>query len=140
MASSVALLTIHLLGVGVLVGVVVASLYYVTKIQSVDRLKDFIALRRIGSIGATVAILAGIALAWKSAGTLLQNPLFLTKLALVLADGMIAEFGFLKVLKDALAKNDTTNIKTKLLPWAIISAVIVAAIIAISVYRSKSAG
>lgn len=140
MATSVVLLTIHLLGVGVLVGVVFISLYFVTKIQSIEQLRSFIVLRRIGSIGATVAILAGIGLAWKSAGSLLQNPLFLTKLGLVLADGVIAEFGFLKVLKNALAKNDASNIKNKLLPWAIVSALIVAAIIAISVYRSKSFG
>ena len=140
MTSSVVLLTIHLLGVGVLVGVVFASLYYVLRLKSLEQLKDFITLRRIGSVGATVAILAGIGLAWKSAGVLLANPLFLTKLGLVLADGIIAELGFLKVLKDCSAKNDTANVKNKLLPWAIISAGIVVAIIAISVYRSKATG
>lgn len=119
---------------------VFASLYYVLKLKSVEQLNDFIVLRRIGSVGAAVAILAGIGLAWKYANALLQNPLFLTKLGLVMADGVIAEFGFIKVLKDALVKNDTANIKNKLLPWAILSVLIVIAIVAISVFRAKSRG
>lgn len=140
MTASVVLLTIHLLGVGVLVGVVFASLYYVLKIQSVEQLKDFISLRKIGAIGATVAILAGIGLAWSRAGELFNNPLFLTKMGLVLADGVIAELIFLRFLQKKLAQNNLADIKGKLLPWAIISALVVTAIIAISVYRAKSTG
>lgn len=140
MAWTTVLLTVHLLGVAVLVGVVFMSLYYVTKLQSLEQLKDFINLRRIGSVGASVAILAGIAMAWKWVDTLRNDPVFLTKIGLVLADGVIAEFGFIKVLKDALAKNEVSGVKNKLFYWAIISAAIVTAIIAISVYRSKLHG
>lgn len=134
----VILLTLHLLGVGILVGVVFVSLYFVTKAQSVDQLRSFIALRRIGSLGTAVAIAAGIALAWQWASFLLQSPLFLTKLGLVLADGLIAQFGFLPALKGALARNDTNGIKAKLLPWAIVSVAIIIAIVAISVFRAES--
>lgn len=140
MTWPVVLLTIHLLGVAVLVGVVFLSLYYVTKLQSIEQLKDFINLRRIGSVGASVAILAGIAMAWRWVDTLRNDPVFLTKIGLVLADGVIAEFGFIKVLKDALSKNDISGVKSKLFYWAILSVLIVTAIIAISVYRSKLHG
>lgn len=140
MTASVIWLTVHLLGVGVLVGVVFASLYYVLKLTSIEQLKDFITLRRIGSAGAAVAILAGVVMAWKWADQLRNDPVFLTKIGLVLADGLIAEFGFIRILKGAVAQNNTANIKNRLLPWAILSVLIIVAIISISVYRAKGHG
>jgi hypothetical protein len=140
MTASVVLLTLHLLGVAVMVGVVFVSLYYVTKLHSLEQLKDFINLRRIGSVGAGIAIVSGIAMAWRWAEHLRNDPVFMTKIGLVLADGIIAEFGFIKVLTKALSKNDITGVKNRLFYWAILSVLIVAAIIAISVYRSKLHG
>jgi len=138
MDSAIILKSIHLLGVGVLVGVVFFSLYCAVKLRSIDQLKDFITLRRIGAAGAAVAILAGIAMAWRWFSYLLNDNSFLLKMGLVLADGVIAELIFIRILKQSLANSDIEGAKKRLLPWAIISVLIVIAIVVVAVYRSKS--
>lgn len=138
MSLSVLLLTIHLVAVGVLVGVVFLSLYYVIKSKSIEQLQDFIAIRRIGSISATIAILSGITMFSRSPSSHLGDIFFWAKMSLIVIDGLIAEFGFIHVLKKAVANKDTSDLRGKLLFWAIMSAVVIIAIIAISVYRSKA--
>jgi len=137
MTQKVLLLTFHLIGVGTLVGVVFASVYYVLKLKTVEQLKDFITLRRIGAAGATLAILSGLVMSYRWLGNLIYEVAFMSKMGLILLDGIIAEFVFVKVLKKARAENSTESIKNKLLPWAIVSVLIVVAIITISAYRDK---
>jgi hypothetical protein len=131
----VVLLTLHLLGVGTLIGVVVLTLLFLRAAAPVN-IQVLPAIRKIGMYGAILAIVAGILMAIPRYSGLLTNPLFLTKLALVLADGVIAE----RIIKHFLEEADLNNpesLRKKLLPWAWLSLAIVVAIVAISVYRSK---
>lgn len=125
---TVLLVTLHLLGVGLVVGVVFLSL--VLSYQAVPQQPFFRLVRNYGSFGAALAILSGILLALRYKIPLVGNYLFDAKLLLIVADGLIAQF----IFKPQLATNSPRNLKA----WAWLSVLIVIAIVAISVIRAKT--
>lgn len=133
------LLTLHLLGVGVLIGVVVITFFIgLSKEFSRESTVSFIKLRRIGSGGAALAILSGLLMAVPYYEGLLRSSLFLTKLALVFSDGLISQLIILPKLKEVLQSHRYAEAPKAVAFWSLVSLVIVITIVAISVFRSKA--
>jgi|GEM_PF-2567177 len=133
------LLTLHLLGVGVLIGVVVITFFIGLKGEfSRELTVNFIKLRKIGSGGAALAILSGLLMAVPYYEGLLRSPLFLTKLALVFSDGVISQLIILPKLKEVLKTHRYAEAPKAIAFWSLVSLIIVVTIVAISVFRSKA--
>ncbi len=95
-------------------------------------------IRNAGSLGAGLAIITGIIMAWRYGIPLRGNYLFDTKLILVAADGLIAQFVIKKQLNAAIDTNQPGVVRAQLLTWAWLSVLIILAIVAISVVRAKT--
>jgi len=133
----IVLLSLHLLGVGTLVGMVVLTLFLFgpKQFERVGQ-ETLLIIRRIGMYGAALAILTGLIMFARYFEHLIRNPLFITKLALVLADGIIAE-RIIKHRLEQLQADDQEGQRQKLVGWAWLSLAVVVAIVSISVYRAK---
>jgi hypothetical protein len=141
MFTTVALVTLHLLGVGAVVGVVFATLVLVHQsLTNTAHLPLLRALRLVGACGGGVAILTGITMAYRYGISVRSNWWFDAKLLLVAADGLIAERVIKHQIDSALKSGQSSNLRQKLLSWAWLSVVIVIAIVAISAYRGKTHG
>lgn len=141
MATTVVLVTLHILGVGLVVGAVFATLLFVLRSSNdLQNLNTHLLARKLGTIGAGLAILTGIILAYRYKIPLLGNWSFDTKLILIAIDGLIANFAFRPKLEAAISSGKTDDLRGKLLGWAWLSVVIIVAIVAISVYRGKLHG
>lgn len=133
MVTSVTLLTLHLLGVGLVVGVVFITAYLVFSNTSESKLH--LKIRNLGAYGAILAIVTGFLMGSKYNIKYLGNIWMEVKLALILADGIIAEF----LIKRLIEKDDKTKLG-QLKFWAVLSLLIVIAIVIVSAYRDKLRG
>jgi len=134
MLITITLLSLHLIGVGLIVGAVILSLLisYQSNLD-LSALKNFKLIRLTGSLGAGLAIVTGVIMAWRLGVPLKNNPLFVTKLALVAVDGLIAQL----VIRRWLDNSDNGQAIKNLRGWAWLSVVIVVLIVVISVTRAK---
>lgn len=141
MSLSVLLLTLHLIGVGMVVGTVFATLIFVYKnLTDPTNLTTHQTVRKLGMYGAGLAIVTGIIMAWRFRIPIIGNWLFDAKLILILIDGIIAERVIKHQIDASLVNKNSPDLRSKLLGWAWISIIVIVAVIAISVYRGKLHG
>lgn len=141
MSLSVLLVTLHLIGVGLVVGAVFTTLIFVLQnLFDTANNKTHLTVRKLGMMGAGLAILTGIIMAFRYKIPLWGNWTFDAKLLLILADGLIANFVIKRHLEAAMAGTKASNLRQTLLGWAWVSVIVIVAVIAISVYRGKLHG
>ncbi len=122
-----------------MVGSVIFSLVIVKQSElDTNNLKLFKSVRLMGSVGAGLAILSGIVMAYRYGIPLRGNYWFDTKLILVAADGIISQQIIKKRLDGALSQNSEGELRARLLPWAWLSVLIIIAVVAVSVFRAKT--
>lgn len=139
MSITIFLVTLHILGAGLVVGVVFLSLWLLyLPAQSSDGLRIFQIARNAGSVGAGLAILSGIILAARYRIPLIGNYLFDAKLILVLIDGLIAQGVIKRQLARAVDSDGKSGLSNNLRAWAWLSVLVTIAIVAISVVRAKA--
>jgi uncharacterized membrane protein len=123
-------LLLHILGAAVLVGVVFFSLTLsIEKPLTVERVRIIKYVRPFGLYAAFWMLITGIHLAQHDWEDLSHNPVFWTKMALLAADGFIAEKIISKklALMEAKASGGTVP-ETNLSVWTWTSAIIILAV------------
>src|SRR3990172_11063797 len=115
-------LILHIVGAGVIIGVVVFSvLLNIKEGVSQERLKIFQMVRLTGTIAAGWLLATGLVLYFQEADELKGNILFWIKIGLFVLDGLIAVLLIDRKIKQQPIPNLTV--------WAIINAVIILAIV-----------
>ena len=115
-------LILHLIGAGVIIGVVVFSvLLNIKDGVSQERLKIFRMVRLTGTVAAGWLLATGLVLYFQEADELKGNILFWIKMGLFILDGLIAVLLIDRKIKQQPIPNLTV--------WAIINAVIILAIV-----------
>lgn len=118
-------LILHIIGAGVIIGVVVFSiLLNIKEGVSVERLKIFQMVRLTGTIAAGWLLATGLVLYFQEAEELKSNILFWAKMGLFVLDGIIAVLIIDRKVKKAPVPNLTV--------WAIINALVLFAIVVLS--------
>lgn len=128
-------LTLHVIGAGILVGVVIFSLVIAFK-KDFDptRLAIFKDVRKWGTAGALLLFLTGISMYLSDPEEFNKNPLFWIKMGLVLLDGVVAVLIIdRRVKKIQLAKKAKSIEMEGLTLWGMVSLIIVVAIIYLGV-------
>ncbi|MBI4948387.1 hypothetical protein HY844_02440 [Candidatus Berkelbacteria bacterium] len=97
--------------------------------------KFHLKIRHLGAIGAMLAIITGFLMGSKYNIKYLGNFWMEVKLGLILADGIIAEF----IIKRLIEKDEKTKLG-QLKFWAVLSVIIIIAIVIVSAYRDKLRG
>ena len=115
-------LILHIIGAGVIIGVVVFSiLLNIKEGVSQERLKIFQMVRLVGTIAAGWLLATGLVLYFQEAEELKGNILFWIKMGLFVLDGIIAVLIIDQKIKKAPVPNLTV--------WVIINAIVLFAIV-----------
>ncbi len=115
-------LILHIIGVGVIIGVVVFSiLLNIKEGVSQERLKIFQMVRLTGTIAAGWLLTTGLVLYFQEAEELKGNILFWIKMGLFVLDGIIAVL----IIDQKVKKTPIPNLTV----WAIINAIVIFAIV-----------
>ena len=115
-------LILHIVGAGVIIGVVVFSvLLNIKEGVSQERLKIFQMMRLTGTIAAGWLLATGLVLYFQEAEELKGNILFWIKMGLFVLDGIIAVLIIDQKIKKAPVPNLTV--------WAVINAIVLFAIV-----------
>lgn len=117
-------LILHIIGAGVIIGVVVFSvLLNIKEGVSQERLRIFQMVRLTGTVAAGWLLVTGLVLYFQEADELKGNVLFWIKIGLFVLDGIVAVLIIDRKIKRTPVPNMTV--------WAIINALILFAIVAL---------
>ena len=134
--SQVLFLVLHVIGSGLLVGVVVFSI--ILNIQNVvtqERLKIFQLIRDTGTYAAILQLVTGLVLYFQEPGEYNESTYFWIKIGLFVLDGIIAVIIIDRKTKNALAtKTGETAPTSRMTIWLLANLVIIISIIALGVY------
>jgi len=138
MLISIILKSVHLLGVGLVLGSVILTSILVAKNDfNLSKAQFLKTVRSLGSLGALLAIASGIAMALRYKIPIINNWSLDIKLALIAIDGLLAQLIFLPIINNAIQNQEFSNLSSKLKKWSFLSVLIIITIIVLSVYRTK---
>jgi len=129
-------LSLHVIGSGIMLGVVFTSLIIVMKKtlsqESVGILKK---IQLFGTLGASWQVITGLILFFQEKGEFIESTLFWVKMGLFVLDGVIALLIIGRQIKKAesLRKGQTLNVSSVPL-WAMTSLVIISTVIILGVF------
>ncbi len=126
----------HVIGAGIIIGIVFLSLAIALKPNlQVEDIKWLQYIRSFGMAGALLLLITGVYLAvehWEHVG---KNPLFWAKMTLFVVDGIIAERVIAVKMKRILAGTAIdTSIQKDLSLWSWVSALVVFLIVTIALF------
>ena len=128
-------LILHILGAGVLIGVVVFSV--ILNIQGTltsERLKIFQIIRNTGTYAAVVMVITGLVLYFQEPEEFKDNILFWVKIGLFVLDGIIAVLIIDRKVKNAIADQTGKSKSTSNMTiWVLVNLVIIFTIVALGV-------
>ncbi len=129
-------LLLHIIGAGILLGVVLFSLALsIRGSLTLERLKIIKLIRVFGPFGAGFLVLTGLYLYFTEADQLQENFLFWIKIALFLIDGTLALMVINRKIAFALAEQEKGGAvrENKLSFWILINTVFILTIISLGV-------
>lgn len=130
------LIALHIIGSGIMLGVVFTSLIIVFKKtlsqESIGILKR---IRLFGTIGAVWQVITGLILFFQEKGEFIESTIFWVKMGLFVLDGVFAVLIIGSKIKkaEAQAKGQTLDVSGVPL-WAMVSLVIILTIIILGVF------
>ena len=131
---------LHVIGAGILIGIVFLSLVIAAKpnLQAED-IKWLKYIRSYGIYAAFLLLISGIYLAIDHWDHVAKNPLFWSKMALFLIDGFIAERIIAQKMNRVLASNNIDEDARRGLPlWTKVSALVIFSIVTIALFLANS--
>lgn len=138
MLIAIILKSVHLLGVGLVLGSVILTSILVAKNDfNLSKAQFLKTVRSLGSLGALLAIASGIAMVIRYKIPIINNWSLDIKLALIAIDGLLAQLIFLPIINNAIKNQEFSNLSSKLKKWSFLSVIIIITIIVLSVYRTK---
>ncbi len=128
-------LILHILGAGVLIGVVVFSvLLNIQGALTSERLKIFQTIRNTGTYAAVVMVITGLVLYFQEPEEFKDNILFWVKIGLFVLDGIIAVLIIDRKVKNAIADQTGKSKSTSNMTiWVLVNLVIIFTIVALGV-------
>lgn len=128
-------LTLHILGAGVMIGIVVFSV--VLNIQGTvtpERLKIFQTIRNTGIYAAIWLVITGLVLFFQEPEEFKRNVLFWVKMGLFVLDGIIAVLVIDRKTKNALANQTRRPVPiSNMTVWALVNLAILFTIVTLGV-------
>lgn len=129
------LLTLHIIGAGIFVGIVVFSLLLTFwKPFNKERLRVVLLIRSVGIYAAILMLVSGILLYFQDSEEFSRSPLFWIKIGLFMLDGFIAIFYIDRKIQNNLATQNNKPIPAR--PWTLlvlINLIIIFAIVTLGV-------
>lgn len=126
------LVILHIVGAGVLVGVVVFSLIISRKALSPELQKIAVMMRNLGTAGAAWQLVTGLVLYFEEPEEFRESAIFWVKIGLFVLDGLVAVLIIDRKIKSASQQGQPASIPGLPL-WALVNLVILLSIIVLGV-------
>lgn len=138
MSLDTLLLTLHVLGACLVLGMMVASVVMTRKnILTLQNVKAFGLMGQLGGLGVSAQFITGIALVWQEPDKFLNSWIFWVKMVVIVVAGIVSTQIIKKRALQAAKNQDADALaNSKLGTFAIVNLVAAIAVVCIGVYLS----
>lgn len=140
MSLDTLLLTLHVLGACVVLGMTVVSVIMTYKDSlTLEGLKLFMKVRMVGGMAVGAQVLTGLGLVFQEPEEFGKSPIFWIKMAVFVLDGIIA-VGIIKKRATEISKSQSGEAlqKSKLGTFALVNLVAMIVVVSLGVYLANS--